>query len=329
MIRESNKGMMIETVSAWKQSGETSADFAESNGINASTLRGWKRKLVLAGICEDFAEPETPKAPKAPKVETPKVVAVTPAVTFEIEHARLASVLARVNAGIANVFVTGPAGSGKTTLAEQLATKLGRAFGMISLSGGTTESHLLGRMVPQADGSWAYVDAPFIRAYQEGGVFLLDEVDAADANVMVAVNAALANGCFTSPVNGRTYKRHANTVIVAAANTFGTGADAQYVGRNALDAATLDRFAGAVIEVDYDRRVETAIANKIAGEQGPALLDMLWSMRDKARAARLRRIVSTRIVINGSKLLAAGLSLAEIKDATTVGWTADEIRKVS
>jgi hypothetical protein len=46
--------------------------------------------------------------------------------------------------------------------------------------------------------------------------------------------------------------------VCAAANTYGTGADALYVGRNQLDAATLDRFY--VVEMDYDRKLEAKLA---------------------------------------------------------------------
>jgi hypothetical protein len=42
-------------------------------------------------------------------------------------------------------------------------------------------------------------------------------------------------------------------VCIAAANTFGTGADRQYVGRNQLDESTLDRFRIGQIELDDAR----------------------------------------------------------------------------
>jgi MoxR-like ATPase len=165
--------------------------------------------------------------------------------------------------------------------------------------------------------------------YTQGGVFLLDEMDAADANVLVTLNAAMANRGFTNPVTGEWHARHPNAIVIAAANTFGTGADAMYVGRNALDAATLDRFVCAQIEVDYDKRIEAQLAASIAGDHAAAALDLVWSMRDKARAARLRRIVGTRMVQAVAMLHAAGMSIEECRKAATVGWTADEIRKVS
>ncbi|MCH7728630.1 MAG: hypothetical protein IH991_19420, partial [Planctomycetes bacterium] len=74
--------------------------------------------------------------------------------------------------------------------------------------------------------------------------------------MLVVVNAALANGHLRLP-DGTTVDRHADFVCAAAANTFGTGADRQYVGRNQLDAATLDRFAACRLAFDYDVDLET------------------------------------------------------------------------
>jgi cobaltochelatase CobS len=94
--------------------------------------------------------------------------------------------------------------------------------------------------------------------YENGGVFLLDEIDAADANAMVAINAALANRVMANP-NGKVHVRHDKCFILAAANTWGRGGDHQYVGRNQLDAATLDRFVLSTIGVEYDLELEVTL----------------------------------------------------------------------
>lgn len=233
----------------------------------------------------------------------------------------LAAILRTIAAGMVNVWTTGPAGSGKTTLAHQVADALGRPFGFQSFAADSSAGSLIGGI----DAHGTYHETAFIHAYETGGVYLLDEIDAAPAEILVAVNAALANGHLSLPRHHdharRTIKRHPNTVIVAAANTYGTGATAQYVGRSQIDAATLDRFAGAVFTIGYDEQLERAVC------PDDTTREIVQNMRKACEAAGLRRIVSTRAVIAAARMNAAGFDASEIIDRLTQGWTTEEKRK--
>src|SRR5690606_18485555 len=116
-------------------------------------------------------------------------------------------------------------------------------FGSVSCTAGMSESALTGRAIPDlTTGKVVFQSTDFVACYESGGVFLLDEIDAADPNVMLVVNSALAIGHMPLPnrTDAPSATRHDDTVIICAANTWGTGADRQYVGRNQLDAAFLD-----------------------------------------------------------------------------------------
>ena len=232
--------------------------------------------------------------------------------------------------GHRNLYMVGPAGTGKTTLAKQIAKALDRDFGFLSLSIGVTETHLLGRMLPKADGTWGYVPSRFVEVYENGGVFLLDEIDAADSNVMVTINAALANGVLANPQSGKVHVRHDDCIIVGAANTFGRGADAQYVGRNQLDAATLDRFVLATVFVDYDPDLELALAmSMLDDDKATDLISWVTELREKVATNRLRRVVSTRLVVHGAMALRRGKkTIADLKASLLRDWTPDEKAKV-
>jgi cobaltochelatase CobS len=245
-------------------------------------------------------------------------------------HTCFEQLVSVINEGNNNVLMVGPAGSGKTTLGKNLAKALDCEFGFISLSAGVTEAHLFGRILPQPDGSWQYVISQFVHIYESGGVFLLDEIDAADPNVMVSINAALANGMFANPVNGKVHHRHEKTIIIAAGNTWGRGGDAMYVGRNQLDAATMDRFVLSTVHVDYDTDLEKAIVLGILPKENQAeeVIEWVTDLREKITGNRLRRIASTRLVLNTAKAIAAGSTMSEVKKRYFVDWSVDELNRV-
>jgi cobaltochelatase CobS len=243
-------------------------------------------------------------------------------------HFQFEALMELVQEGHRNILMVGPAGSGKTTLAKSMAEALQLPFGFISLSAGVTETHLLGRVLPKADGSWGHVPTRFIEVYEGGGVFLLDEVDGADANVMVAINAALANGLLCNPVTGQVHVRHKDCYILAAGNTWGRGGDTQYVGRNQLDAATLDRFVLSTIRVTYDRDLERDLARGALSEaQADELLAWVDTLRTRIAEHRLRRIASTRLVVNGVAAMRQGRNLSDVKTRYFQDWSADELAK--
>ena len=244
-------------------------------------------------------------------------------------HRQFNDLMALVQEGHPNIMLVGPAGTGKTTLVKHVAKAMNRSFAFISLSAGVTETHIFGRMLPQSDGSWAYVESPFIRIYRNGGVFLFDEVDAADGNVMVSINAALANGMLCNPVTGEVIERHAECLIVTAANTYGRGGDMVYVGRNALDGATLDRFCLSKLLVSYDTDLEKDLAHAaLNDEQADHLIEWVLELRNYIADNRLRRIASTRLVEQSVKALKAGRTMDDVKARFFQDWSADEKAKV-
>ncbi len=107
-----------------------------------------------------------------------------------------------------------------------------------------------------------------------------------------------------------------------ACNTYGTGGDMVYQGRNALDGATLNRFTGAVIPVDYDRGLEEALV------PDPDITLRIWAIRDKVEQLKLRRICGTRELLAVARLHKAGMSLKDAIQSILVGWTEDEKRKI-
>jgi cobaltochelatase CobS len=218
-------------------------------------------------------------------------------------HKETEKIIAVSNLGL-NVMLVGPAGGGKTTTCEKVAEALGLEFFPMSVGPQTTKSDLFGFI----DAGGNYHSTPLRRAFENGGLLLLDEVDAANAGVLTIINAMLANGYCSFPDG--VIGRHKGFRCICACNTYGRGADREYVGRNQLDAATLDRFV--VIDFDYDEDLERALA------RNDAWVTTVQNWRRKAQDIRARVVISPRASIHGATLLAAGFKLSDV--AEMVVW---------
>ena len=206
-------------------------------------------------------------------------------------HKKFKDICTMVQNGIP-VMLTGPAGTGKNHTLMQVADALGLDF--YYTSSVTQEYKLTG----YEDANGKYHETEFYRAFTKGGLFMLDEVDASSPDVLVLLNGAIANGYFDFP-NERA-SAHKDFRVVCAGNTFGTGADMIYVGRNVLDGATLDRFV--VIQMDYDSDVEQMLC------PDTDLYDFVTRVRREIKKNSLRMLVGMRASINGYKSIQTGMS---------------------
>jgi MoxR-like ATPase len=193
-----------------------------------------------------------------------------------------------------NVWIAGPAGSGKTYAAKQAAAALGLEFGF---HGSMSMPHELLGFV---DAGGVYRETVFVRLFMAGGVCLLDEIDAGSDDARLSINAALANGLLSLP-DGRIVERHPDFVCIAAANTWGAGATADYVGRAKIDAATLSRFP-VKIAWEYDAALERAICGN------PDWAARVQAARQRARDAGVKHVIDPRHSMAGAALIAAGFS---------------------
>ena len=239
-----------------------------------------------------------------------------------VQHSQFPKVLSALGARL-SIMMVGPAGTGKTTIASRAADALGLDFSSKSCTSQTTESSLVGFI----NAAGHYVTTEFRKRFENGGVFLLDEVDNANPNVLGVLNSALANGTMAFP-DGMV-KRHADFVCVAAGNTYGNGATAEYVGRNPIDAATKDRFVFVDIHIDED--VEQAMLDSVDMDRQIASrwLDIVRGARRNVEKYGLKVVVSPRATMYGATLLQAGWVMQDVVDATLLkGAKADQSAKI-
>lgn len=228
-------------------------------------------------------------------------------------HRETSKVINMLAAGV-NVYLHGPAGSGKTTVGRKCA----EAFGLPFYFAAKVESEYM--LLGFKDARGETVRTQFREAYEHGGVFLFDELDGSSPSAVVALNAALANGI--CPFPDGIIMRHADFKCIGAGNTKLSGASRQYVGRAQLDAASVDRFA--FVEFGYDDALETALATN------SAWVEYVQAARKAVLERGLPHLVTPRATYDGCKLLEAGLGWQETADA--VIWkgldadTVDQIR---
>lgn len=211
------------------------------------------------------------------------------------KHQKFDEVLTDIKCGNSPMLI-GPAGSGKSTLLEQVACELSLPYYAMSVNEQTSEYNIIG----YNNASGQYVGTSFRDAFEFGGIFSFEEIDAANPNVFTVINNAMSQGNYLFP-DRKFIKKHQDFHMAASANTFGAGASLQYIGRNRMDGATIDRFS--FVYTDYDENLEQQLCSV------PQWCDYVQQIRKSSREFNMPIVVSTRAVISGAKLLKSGMSV--------------------
>lgn len=265
---------------------------------------GVATKIKARGVDQGLQTPPEntevkPSPVKVEKKETGKV----------IKHEKFEQIKTCVEADLP-IYLFGPAGSGKNHVLQQIAEELELDFYF------TNSVQQEFKITGFIDAGGTYHETEFYKAFKNGGLFFLDEMDASIPEVLVLLNAALANRYFEFP-NGK-IDAHPDFRVVAAGNTVGTGADEQYSGRLQLDQSTLDRFV--MIEFDYDRNIELAIS-----KGNEELVQFIRGLRRQAQDKGINATFSYRSItmvtqLEGKMDLKTILTIAVVKgmDADTI-----------
>lgn len=254
--------------------------FEWASDDNKSLAKNIKWEYTLKNKDENGLEEKV--QPQVP-TEKPQVIEIPDG---EVKHEKYEQIKVCIENNIP-VYLVGPAGSGKNHTLEQIANELDLEF---YFTNSVQQEYKLTGFI---DAGGKFHETEFYKAFVNGGLFFLDEMDASIPEVLVLLNAAIANGYFEFP-NGKV-RAHKDFRVVSAGNTVGNGADEQYTGRLVLDQATLDRFA--IIHFDYSRKVELALA-----KGNIELVEFIHSLRDQAKEKGIRATFSYRCITMVTKL---------------------------
>jgi len=234
----------------------------------------------------------------------------------KIRHEEYDTICKCLDAGIA-VYLYGPAGSGKNYTLEQIARERGWNF---YFTNSVQQEYKLSGFI---DAGGRYHETEFYRACtdDEECMFFLDELDASISEVLVLLNAAIANGYFEFPT-GKVTLDLSKIHIVAAGNTAGSGADDMYTGRSVIDASTMDRFVS--IPFSYYEPIELKIT-----KGNKELVDFIHDIRKVSENLGIRAVFSYRCMIMTMKLEETGMALDKIMQiAIMKGLDKDTVRTI-
>ena len=88
------------------------------------------------------------------------------------------------------VLIIGPKGTGKTSLVRKFAADIEKTLYSINFSLRTRESHLVGTKTMN-QGEVTFVEGILIKSMRDGGILYLDELNAAEADVLLRLDEAL------------------------------------------------------------------------------------------------------------------------------------------
>lgn len=154
-----------------------------------------------------------------------------------------------------NIWLHGHTGTGKTTLAEQIAARLGYPIERLNLDSNLERADIVGSpeiVIESGAPVTKFREGILPRAMQQPCMFVLDEIDAGRPDVLFVIQRALeAKGLTLTEDAGRTVQPHELFRFIATANSRGQGDEhGWYQGVRPMNLAMLNRF-GAFIEVPY------------------------------------------------------------------------------
>jgi len=279
----------------------------------AETLRGYIGKdLIAEAIRGEVAK-------LAPKKLEVKLKGKEEGQVIEAAHKQLPLLLRILERGRVPSLV-GDKGTGKTTLARQVAKALGLPFYGYAATESTPTSVFSG----SRDVHGKFQPTIAYKAMKEGGVILVDEWDRFDPNTASWWNMPLDNRVAAFPLNPEEpmLELHPHCIIIFAANTMGEGQTRDFVASNRQDAALRDRLL--FIPIDYDEELERVLV-------GDRICDFMHYLRNRARQEGIGRSVSTRMLVQVRDLLEdvgseenPPFTMQEAVDIVTQPWSVSE-----
>lgn len=231
------------------------------------------------------------------------------------------------------VLIIGPKGTGKTTLVRKFAARMKKPLHSVNFSLRTRESHLVGtRTVEQ--GQINFAEGVLVKSMKEGSMLYLDELNAAEADVLLRLDEALDDRrqLVLKEAEGQIVRAAPGWFVIATINPL------SHVGTKELPPQLLSRFP-VRMKLDYPpEELELEIVKRHVNLDEQKTRDikhaiqLARNLRDAAAVEELYYSPSLRETIAFAKMLGAGLTgrqAAEVVYANVYDqWGQVEYQKV-
>jgi nitric oxide reductase NorQ protein len=231
------------------------------------------------------------------------------------------------------VLIIGPKGTGKTTLVRKFASKMKKELHSVNFSLRTRESHLVGTRIIEK-GQISFVEGVLVKSMRTGSMLYLDELNAAEADVLLRLDEALDDRrqLVLKEAEGQVIKASPDWLAIATINPL------SHVGTKELPPQLLSRFP-VRMRLDYPPEdLELEIVKRHAALDDSKIRDvkhaiqLAKSLRDAAAVEELYYSPSLRETIAFAKMLLAGMparQAAEVVYANAYDqWGQVEYQKV-
>jgi len=208
------------------------------------------------------------------------------------------------------VLIIGPKGTGKTSLVRDFAKNKNINLKSINFSLRTRESHLIGTKT-LTDGTVSFDEGLLIKSMREGDILYLDELNSAEADVLLRLDEALDDrrqiGLKES--TGEVIKAKENWFVIATINPL------THSGTKELPPQILSRFP-VRIRLEYPpENIELEIIKKyVSGKHESEIIQAIKlanTLRQAAAVEELFYSPSLRETIAFGKLLDKGMPAKE------------------
>ena len=242
-------------------------------------------------------------------------------------------ILEKANGSGLFVLIIGPKGTGKTTLVRRFASEMKKDLDSVNFSLRTRESHLVGSRTLNK-GEINFVEGVLVKSMRNGTLLYLDELNAAEADVLLRLDEALDDRrqLVLKEAEGQVVKAADDWFVVATINPL------SHVGTKELPPQLLSRFPVRLrldyppedIELDIVSRHVTIDDSKVRDVKHA--IQLAKSLREAAAVEELYYSPSIRETIAFAKMLNTGLSgrqTAEVVYANAYDqWGQVEYQKV-